>query len=342
MKATYSCLAALLVVSGTTVAAQPSLAGDSIATKSGNLVIHPINHATLALGWNDLTIYVDPVGGAAAFADLPQPDLILLTDIHGDHLSADTLKAVAGKKTTLVAPPAVAEQLSADLRQRTTVLTNGQTQSLLGLKTEAIPAYNLTAERLKFHAKGRGNGYVLTFADKRVYLSGDTEDIPEMRALKNIDVAFLCMNLPYTMTIEQAASAVREFCPKIVYPYHYRGSDLKRFRKLVGDDLGTEVRLRDWYKPQGSAMRDGKTDKSEELTVIGYLEKRDRVITIKAGPNGTAYSVATKDGKVLFENVSAEQLEAQAPEIHDLINTGVAEDASVRRKVIDASMRPWN
>ena len=89
---------------------------------------------------------------------------------------------------------------------------------------------------------------MLTFGDKRVYLSGDTEDIPEMRALKNIDVAFLCMNLPYTMTVEQAASAVREFRPKIVYPYHYRGSDLEKFKKLVGDDVGVEVRLRDWYK----------------------------------------------------------------------------------------------
>ena len=339
MKATYSCLAALLVVSGTTVAAQPSLTGDSIATKSGNLVIHPINHATLALGWNDLTIYVDPVGGAAAFADLPRPDLILLTDIHGDHLSADTLKAVAGKKTTLVAPPAVAEQLSADLRQRTTVLTNGQTQSLLGLKTEAIPAYNLTAERLKFHAKGRGNGYVLTLADKRVYLSGDTEDIPEMRTLKNIDVAFVCMNLPYTMTVEQAARAVHEFRPKIVYPYHYRGSDLKTFRKLVGDDLGIEVRLQDWYKPEGSAMGEGKANKGAPFAVIGYLEKRDRVITIKSGPQGPVYSVATKDGKALFENVSAEQLRALAPEIHELIKTGVAQDATLRPTKPNAAWR---
>jgi L-ascorbate metabolism protein UlaG (beta-lactamase superfamily) len=129
------------------------------------------------------------------------------------------------------------------------VLTNGQTAPLLGVQIEAVAAYNLTADRAKFHAKGRGNGYVLTLGDKRVYLSGDTEDIPEMRALKNIEVAFLCMNLPYTMTVEQAASAVRAFRPKIVYPYHCRGSDLGQFKKLVGEDSGVEVRIRDWYAP---------------------------------------------------------------------------------------------
>jgi L-ascorbate metabolism protein UlaG (beta-lactamase superfamily) len=242
------CLAALLVASGPVLAAAAPLTGDRVATKENDMTIHPINHATLALGWKNLTIYVDPVGGAARFAELPRPDLILLTDIHGDHLSADTLKAVAGDKTALVAPAAVAEQLPAELHPLTTVLANGQTQSLLGITIEAIPMYNLTADRAKYHTKGRGNGYVLTLGDKRVYLSGDTEDIPEMRALKNIDVAFLCMNLPYTMTVEQAASAVREFRPKIVYPYHYRGSDLEKFKQLVGDDVGVEVRLRDWYK----------------------------------------------------------------------------------------------
>jgi L-ascorbate metabolism protein UlaG (beta-lactamase superfamily) len=115
-----------------------------------------------------------------------------------------------------------------------------------GVKIEAVPMYNLTAARLRFHNKGRGNGYVMTFGGKRVYVSGDTEDIPEMRALKNIDAAFVCMNLPYTMTPEQAADAVREFKPKVVYPYHYRGSDTAQFKKLVGD--ASEVRLRDWYK----------------------------------------------------------------------------------------------
>ena len=225
------------------------------------------------------------------------------------------------------------------MRLRTICVANGETKSLLGLTVEAMPMYNTIPERTKFHPKGRGNGYVLTFADKRVYLSGDTEDIPEMRALKNIDVAFICMNLPYTMTPEQAAGAVREFRPKIVYPYHCRGSDLDKFKRLVSEVNGVEVRLRDWYKPQGAASGESKVKPNGHLAVIGHLEKRDRVITIKSGPKGAVYGVATKDGTVLFENLSAEQLKAQAPEIHELIKTGVAGDARVRKSNIDASLR---
>ena len=249
MKRIMLSLATLIAMSGTVLSAEPPLTGDSLATKAGNVIIHPINHATLALGWTNLIIYVDPVGGAAPFASLPKPDLILLTHTHGDHFSVDTLKVVAGTKATLVAPPSVAAQLPEDLKSRTTVLTNGETKSLQGVTIEAVPMYNTTPERATFHVKGQGNGYVLTFGDKRVYISGDTEDIPEMRALKNIEVAFLCLNLPYTMTPEQAASAVREFRPKIVYPYHSRGTDVEKFKKLVGDDVGVEVRLTDWYKP---------------------------------------------------------------------------------------------
>jgi L-ascorbate metabolism protein UlaG (beta-lactamase superfamily) len=242
-------LVAVLLLGLRVSAAEAELTGDRLATSSGDLVIHPINHATLALGWNKITIYVDPVGGAARFANLPKPDVILLTDIHGDHLSIETLKAVAGDKTMLVAPPAVTNQLPAELRKQITVLTNGQKATVAGFPCEAVAAYNLTAERSKFHVKGRGNGYVVTLGNKRVYLSGDTEDIPEMRALRDIAVAFICMNLPYTMTEEQAAAVVREFRPKIVYPYHCRGRDLEKFKKLVGDDAGVEVRLRDWYAP---------------------------------------------------------------------------------------------
>jgi len=225
---------------------------DSIATEDGALKIFPISHATLALEWKDRTIYVDPVGGAQAFQGLPKPDLILVTDIHGDHFSKETLAELAGPNTKLVCPAAVAEQMTTDLRKSATILANGQTGEFTGVKIEAIPMYNLTAERLKFHNKGRGNGYVVTLGGKRIYLSGDTEDIPEMLALKKIDVAFVCMNLPYTMTVEQAARAVRAFKPRVVYPYHYRGSDLNEFKELVGTDAGIEVRLRDWYpKPPG-------------------------------------------------------------------------------------------
>jgi L-ascorbate metabolism protein UlaG (beta-lactamase superfamily) len=229
-------------------AAESAGSVDEVPTAGGDLRIHPINHATLALQWKGKTIYVDPVGGAGAFRGLPAPDLILLTDVHFDHLNKETLTAVVRPTTQLVAPPAVVEQLPAELRARAIVLSNGQSRVVADLKLEAVAAYNLTPDRMKFHAQGRGNGYVLALGGKRVYLSGDTEDTPEMRALKDIDVAFLCMNLPYTMDVEQAARAVRAFKPKIVYPYHYRGADLEKFKRLVGDADGVEVRLRDWYK----------------------------------------------------------------------------------------------
>ena len=229
--------------------AGPAQAGtaDTLAAKDGDITIRPINHATLALQWHGQTIDIDPVRGAKAFEGLPAPDLILITHQHGDHFSAPTLTAVAGPKTRLVAPPSVAEQIPAGLRAQTTVLTNGQKLDLAGVIVEAVPAYNLTAERLNFHPKGRDNGYVLTLGGKRLYFSGDTEDVPEMRALKNIDAAFLCMNLPYTMDVQRAASAVLAFKPAIVYPYHYRGADLEKFKQLVGADAGVEVRIRDWY-----------------------------------------------------------------------------------------------
>jgi L-ascorbate metabolism protein UlaG (beta-lactamase superfamily) len=245
VRAHHLLLALTLVAGG---AAAQMLSGDRIATnQGGDLVIHPINHATFAMAWNGNTIYVDPVGGADAFAGLPAANLVLITDVHGDHLNADTLTAVVGADTAIVAPSAVAEQLPEALRAKTTVLANGDSKSVKGLPIEALPMYNTTPDRLQYHPKGRGNGYVVTLGGKRVYISGDTEDTPEMRGLKNIDVAFVCFNLPYTMTEEQAASAVREFAPKIVYPYHYRGSDVDKFKQLVGTDKDIEVRTGNWY-----------------------------------------------------------------------------------------------
>jgi L-ascorbate metabolism protein UlaG (beta-lactamase superfamily) len=246
--ALWLCLTSLLSLTGWSWAAPQGLTGDRLETTQGDLILHPIHHATLALGWNHLTIYVDPVGGAERFADLPKPNLILITHIHGDHLDAKTLQAVVGQDTPILGPAAVVQQLPESLQNQARKLDSGEKTSLLGLKIEAIPAYNQTKNRLKYHPKGRDIGYLLTLGGKRVYISGDTEDIPEMRALKFIDVAFLCMNLPYTMTVEQAADAVRQFKPKIVYPYHCRGSDLEKFKSLVGTDAGVEVRIRDWYR----------------------------------------------------------------------------------------------
>ena len=227
-------------------------APDKIETSSGPLMIQPINHGSLVLTWNNKTIYIDPYPNAKAFDGIAPADLILITDIHGDHLNAETLNAIETSKAKLVVPQAVADQLPEKLKGKETVLASGKKITEAGITISAIPMYNLPEAPDSRHTKGRGNGYVLNLGGKTVYISGDTEDIPEMRALKNIDVAFVCMNLPYTMDIEQASSAVLEFKPKIVYPYHYRGqgglNDVEGFKKLVNAvNPSIDVRLRNWY-----------------------------------------------------------------------------------------------
>lgn len=227
-------------------------APDQIKTSKGDLTIQPLNHATLAFSWNGLTIYNDPNGGAKVFEGLAQPDIILISDIHGDHFNVETLEAVTVDKTTLVVPQAVADKLPESLKGKAVIINNGETKTVKALSIAAIPMYNLPESPDARHTKGRGNGYIVTFGNKRIYLSGDTAGITEMRALKNIDVAFVCMNLPYTMDVEEAAAAVIDFKPKIVYPYHYRGqnglSDVEAFKKMVNAKAKpVDVRLRDWY-----------------------------------------------------------------------------------------------
>jgi L-ascorbate metabolism protein UlaG (beta-lactamase superfamily) len=249
-----------LAMSATCEAQEKTLSGDRIATDNGALVIHPVNHATLVMQWNGKTVYVDPVGGAKPFGDLPKPDLVLVTHIHGDHFDPKTLEGVvpAGGKTVVVAPKTVADKIPLTLiperlpgKSALRVLANGEKTEVLGIAVEAVPAYNTTPGKEKFHPKGRDNGYVLTMGGKNIYVAGDTEDTAEMRALKGVDVAFLPMNLPYTMSVEKAADAIRQFKPKVVYPYHYRShdgtkADFGQLRKLVGD-VGVEIRLREWY-----------------------------------------------------------------------------------------------
>lgn len=238
-------LALLLATSGA------AYADETIPTDAGDLVIHPVHHASLTLTWNRTTILIDPAprgegsDPAAAFRGLPAPGIVLVTHEHGDHFNADVLSAVAGS-APIVAPQSVADKLPDALKGQAKVLANGDTTEIEGIGIEAVPAYNITADRMNYHPKERGdNGYVLTFGDKRVYIAGDTEDTPEMRALADIDVAFLPMNLPYTMDVQHAADAVKAFKPKIVIPYHYGGSDVEAFKADVGD--AAEVRLLDWY-----------------------------------------------------------------------------------------------
>ena len=218
----------------------------------GGFTINPVEHASMVLNWDGIIIYVDPVEGKEMYSEYTEPSIILITDIHGDHFDVPTLEALVTENTSIIAPHAVFEKLPESLQKKTEVMKNGARITDHEIKIEAIPMYNLRAEALKFHEKGRGNGYVLEKKGKRVYISGDTEDIPEMRNLKNIDIAFVCMNLPYTMTVEKAAEAVLDFQPKTVYPYHYRGknglSDVAKFKSLVeADNPDIEVRQLDWY-----------------------------------------------------------------------------------------------
>ncbi|MGS2760729.1 MBL fold metallo-hydrolase [Sinomicrobium sp. M5D2P9] len=227
---------------------------DTLITEKGNnIVIRPVFHGTLALQWKDISIYSDPYGGAEKFSGIKAPDIVFISDIHGDHLDKNTLGDLDTSRTTFIVPQAVADQLPESYKSKMIIMKNGEKKKISGITVEALPMYNLPESKEAPHVKGRGNGYVLTLDDKRIYISGDTEDIPEMRALKNIDVAFVCMNLPYTMTVEQAADAVLDFKPVIVYPYHYRGrpdmSDTEKFKRLVdAGNKGIEVRLRDWYR----------------------------------------------------------------------------------------------
>ncbi|MDX5350509.1 MAG: MBL fold metallo-hydrolase [Paracoccaceae bacterium] len=235
--------AAALTLTAGAVAAQQT---HSHAVEGGEVVIHPIQHASMVLETPAGVIYVDPVEGAERYADLPAPDAILLTHEHGDHFDLPTLEGLA--EAPLVVNQAVFDQLPEEMQARATVMGNGDTGEILGAAIEAIPAYNITEDRLQFHPEGRDNGYVLTLGGMRFLIAGDTEDTPELRALSDIHVAFLPMNLPYTMTVEQAAEAVAAFQPDIVYPYHFGDSDLEEFARLVeASGAGTEVVIAEWY-----------------------------------------------------------------------------------------------
>ncbi len=221
-------------------------------TQNGEVQIQPILHSSFILTYNNKTIYVDPYGGANLYQGLKSPDIILITDIHGDHLDFKTLDSIDTSKAIFIVPEAVKNQLNDKYLAKTEVLTNGQGIHRLDFFIKAIAMYNLPEETKAKHPKGRGNGYILNVDDKRIYISGDTEDILEMRMLQNIDIAFICMNLPYTMDINQAASVVLAFQPKIVYPFHYRGkdgySDVQEFKSIVNSKNTTiDVRLLKWY-----------------------------------------------------------------------------------------------
>ncbi len=238
-------LSAFIMMIANAQLAQP----DHEKVNGGELTIQPVQHASLVLTYNSKIFYVDPAGGADLFKGLAAPDMIIITDIHGDHFDTATLNAINTNNAVFVVPQAVADKMPATIdKQKIVVLNNGDYKTVQDIAITAIPMYNLPESPDAFHTKGRGNGYVLTIGGKNIYISGDTEDIPEMRALKNIDIAFVCMNLPYTMPPDQAAQGVLAFKPTIVYPYHYRGRDINTFKNLVNTgDKDIDVRLRNWY-----------------------------------------------------------------------------------------------
>jgi L-ascorbate metabolism protein UlaG (beta-lactamase superfamily) len=214
---------------------------DTIPAKVGAVKITFIGHATLFLEWNGKVVHVDPVGQYADYARLPKADLILVTHEHGDHMDPAAVRTLKKDGTVVLGNPSAASQLGTGA----IALKYGESREVQGILVEAVPAYNTTAGHTQFHPKGRDNGYVLTVGGLRLYVAGDTEDIPEMKSLRNIDVAFLPMNQPYTMTTEQAASAARSFGPRILYPYHFGETDTARLTALLKDTPGIEVRIRD-------------------------------------------------------------------------------------------------
>lgn len=215
-------------------------------SREGDLTITPITHASLQIEFGGKVIHVDPTS-QGDYSAAKQADLILVTDIHQDHLDPAAIARLRKQGAPVVAPAAAAEKI-----ENATVMANGETKTVAGISIEAVPMYNLQrgpSPGQLFHTKGRGNGYILTLGAKRVYIAGDTECTPEMRALKNIDIAFIPMNLPYTMPPSEAAECVKAFRPRVVYPYHYRGQNPEEFKAaLKGEPI--EVRLLNWYPSQ--------------------------------------------------------------------------------------------
>ena len=234
-----------LFASVTFAAETPNHQTDVLNTSKGPLRITPLYHGSLMLEFEGKVIHVDP-WSRADYTGIPQADLIVITHTHADHMDAMMINKLKKPDTVIVAPPAVADTLNGAAGIVKSI-SNGEKKSFLGIEFEAVPMYNLllgSEPGNPYHHKGIGNGYILTFGEARVYISGDTECTPEMKALKNISVAFICMNPPRTMSNLEAAACVKEFRPKIVYPYHYRGQNTQQFADALKDTKGVEVRLR--------------------------------------------------------------------------------------------------
>jgi len=223
-------------------AAQGNFQTDILKTSQGDLEITFIGHGSLMFTFNGKVIHVDPFSKLAEYSKFPKADMLLITHEHRDHLDLKAMEAVRTDKTVLLLTKTCAAKLKGGI-----IMENGDTETVGGLKIEAVPANNLVhmrSEGIPFHPKGIGNGYVITFGDKRVYVAGDTENIPEMKKLERIDCAFLPMNLPYTMSPEMVADAAKAFKPKILYPYHYGDTDTSNLEQLMKNTQDVEIRIR--------------------------------------------------------------------------------------------------
>ncbi len=215
---------------------------DTIQTNAGDLEITFIGHGTLMLMFNEKILHIDPWSQFTDYANMPKADIILITHEHHDHLDPKAIEDVRTENAALILTPICAGQIRGGI-----VMKNGDEETVDGIKIEAVPAYNIEHMRspgAPYHPKGDGNGYIITFGDKRVYIAGDTENTPELKAIKNIDVAFLPMNLPYTMTPEMVTDACKDLKPKIIYPYHFGQTDTSQLEELLKDEPEIEVRIR--------------------------------------------------------------------------------------------------
>lgn len=213
---------------------------DEFKTEKGYIKIYFIGHGTLVFDYNGTVIHVDPVKDYIQDGNLPKADIILITHHHKDHFDSDMITKFSKENTIIICTQSVFDNL-----KKGTVLKNGESWSNKEIKVEAVPAYNTTEGRDRFHPKGRDNGYVLTLGNKRIYIAGDTEDIPEMSNLKNIDIAFLPMNQPYTMTPQQIAKSVEMIKPKVLYPYHFGDTNVEVLVELLKNKKDVELRIRE-------------------------------------------------------------------------------------------------
>lgn len=242
MNKLYMSIIVLSMILASSVHAQEQVQSDIIKTSGGDLTITFIGHGSLLFAFGGKVIHVDPYSKLADYSKLPKADIILITHEHRDHLDAPALEKVRTDKTRVVLTEVCAAQVSGGI-----IMKNGDVKTVDGLTIEAVPAYNIEGKRENgqpYHPKGAGNGYIVTFGGKRVYVAGDTENIPEMKGFNNIDIAFLPMNLPYTMTPEMVADAARMVQPKVLYPYHTGDTDIAKLTALMKDQKGTEVRIR--------------------------------------------------------------------------------------------------